>query len=175
MIPFRLKVLRQLTDLLKTVTPANGYESDLSDYSDSAGRLTERVFRGRDVFGASDNLPFISILEDFRANALDHASGGDTGAKSDWKILIQGFVQDDPVNRTDPAYVLAADVQKAIIKARKDRYNLLGLGGDMPCVSAIKMEAPVVRPADSEVSTTSYFFLSLTLTLVEDLENPFVA
>lgn len=175
MIPFRLKVLQSLTAALKEITPANGYESDLSDFADSAGRFAERVYRGRDVFGASDGLPFISILEDFRANPLDHASGGDTGAKSDWKLLIQGFVRDDPVHRTDPAYVLAADVQKALIKIRKDKYNILGLGETLPCVTGLKMEAPVVRPADGEVSSTSYFFLSLTLTLVEDVENPFVA
>jgi hypothetical protein len=173
--PFRLKVLRQLTDVLKGITPDNGYETDLSDYLDTAGRFGERVVRGRDRFSESDGMPLVSVLEDFRANNFGHGGDGSLAAKGEWKLLVQGFVKDDPVHRTDPAYVVAADVVKALIVARSDKYNLLGLGGVMPCVSEMKMEQPVVRPADGEISSTAYFFLSVTLTLVEDLENPFVA
>lgn len=171
--PFRLRVLKALTDHLKQITPANDYESDLSDFTDTDGITSERVIRGRDRFGEGDPLPFVSILEDFRANAVAHGGEASTKGKSEWKLLIQGFVKDDPVHKTDAAYVLAADVVKALIAARAQRYSILGLGEKMPCVVDLKMDHPVVRPPDGEISSVSFFFLTVTLTLVEDMQNPF--
>lgn len=175
--PFRLRVLKALTDHLKTITPANGYESDLSDFTAPDGLPSLRVFRGRDSFGESDLLPFVSILEDFRP---DEQEVGPAGPKSnsspgtgEWRLLIQGFVKDDSVNPTDPAYLLAADVIKALARARKARYDILGFGSTMPCVQDLRFKQPVVRPADSEVSSTSFFFITVTLKLAENLENPF--
>jgi hypothetical protein len=175
--PFRLRVLKALTDHLKTITPANGYQSDLSDFTAPDGLESPRVFRGRDSFGQSDDLPFISILEDFRPDEQETGSPGGKGNSSPgagtWRLLVQGFVTDDPLNPTDPAYVLAADVIKALARARKQRYDILGLGAAMPCVSDLRFKQPVVRPADGEVSSTSFFFITVTLALAEDLENPF--
>jgi len=173
MEPFRLRVLKALTESLREITPANGYESDLSDFVDTDGITSERVIRGRDRFGEGDALPFLSILEDFRANDTTHGGEGSTAGKNEWKLLIQGFIQDDPVHKTDPAYTLAADVLKCLAGQRRRKYDILGLGNAAPCVIDLKMAAPVVRPADDEISSTTFFFLSVTLTLVEDLQNPF--
>ena len=172
--PFRLRVLKALTDVIKTVTPANGYAHDLSDFTDEAGRTSARVFRGRDVFGFNDPLPMISILEAPRP--MDQAFGtqGSAASTGDWEILVQGFVPDDPENPTDPAHPLIADVMVAIAKARKEsRRDLLGLGDTAPCVTDLRLGAPVVRPADDEMSTVAFAFLGVTMTLAEDLENPY--
>lgn len=171
--PFRLRVLKALTDHLKTITPANGYQSDLSDFTAPDGFLSPRVFRGRDSFGESDSLPFVSILEDFRPDEQTMGSPSSTSGTGEWRLLIQGFVKDDPTNPTDPAYILAADVLKALIAARKARYDILGFGSAMPCVADLRFKQPVVRPADNEVSLTSFFFITVTLKLAENLENPF--
>lgn len=173
--PFRLRVLKALTDQMKLITPANGYESDLSDFIAEDGLPKPRVYRGRDSFGDSDELPFISILEDFRPEEQTLGSVGSTEAAGEWRLLIQGFVKDDPENPTDPAYVVSADVMKALITLRKgtNKRNILGLGGIMPCVTDITFKQPVVRPADGEVSATSFFFITLNLKLAENLENPF--
>jgi hypothetical protein len=88
-------------------------------------------------------------------------------------LLIQGFVKDDMDNPTDPAYVLCAEVTAAIVKAKKDKRDILGLGNRMPCVTDLAIGQPVVRPADGDVSDVAYFFLPVVLTVVEDLENPF--
>lgn len=171
--PFRLRVLKKLTEHLKAITPANGYESDLADFIAPDGLNSERVLRGRDSFGESDKLPFISILEDFRPEEQQLGAPGTTGASGEWRLLIQGFVKDDPIHPTDPAYTLAADVTKALALARKDRYNILGLGNKIPCVQDLRFKQPVVRPADNEVSVTSFFFITVILKLAEDPENPF--
>jgi len=171
--PFRLRVLKALTDHLKTITPANGYVSNLADFTAADGLASPRVFRGRDSFGDSDELPFVSILEDFRPDEQQLGTPGTTGAAGEWRLLIQGFVKDDRTNPTDPAYILAADVLKALVQARKDRYDILGFGSAMPCVADLRFKQPVVRPADNEVSSTSFFFITVTLKLAENLENPF--
>lgn len=171
--PFRLRVLKALTDHLKTITPANGYVSDLSDFTAGDGYPSARVFRGRDSFGESDELPFVSILEDFRPDDQKLGGPGATGGAGEWRLLIQGFVKDDPLNPTDPAYVMAADVMKALAVARKQKHDILGLGNATPCIHTLNFKQPVVRPADGEVSATSFFFVTLTLGLAENLENPF--
>ena len=172
--PFRLRVLKALTAVIRTVTPANGYAHDLSDFVDEAGRTSARVFRGRDVFGFNDPLPLVSILEAPRPLEQLSATAGSAASKGDWEILIQAFVTDDPENPTDPAHLLIADVVKAIAAARKgNRRDLLGLGDLAPCVTDMRLGAPAVRPADDEMSTVAFAFLGLTLTLAEDLDNPF--
>lgn len=173
--PFRLRVLKALTERLKDITPANGFNSDLSDFTAADGLTSARVIRGRDSFGDSDELPFVSILEDFRPDDQKQGGPETTGGVGvgEWRLLIQGFVKDDPENPTDPAYVLSADVLRALVLLKKDRYNMLGFGSKQPCVTSLNFKQPVVRPADGEVSSTSFFFITLTLGLAENLENPF--
>lgn len=171
--PFRLRVMKALSAQIKTVTVANGYTHDLSDYIDEAGRTAERVFRGRDIFSGGELLPFVSILEDFRSQDTLQPASGHAGSAGKWKILVQGFVKDDFDHPTDPAYHLCADVIAAIVQAKMDRKNILGQGNRMPCVTALEIGQPVVRPADGQISDAAFFFLPVTLTVVEDLENPF--
>ena len=171
--PFRLRVMKAISNQIKTVTPANGFVNDLSDYTDDAGRPALRVFRGRDMFSPVDKLPFVSVLEDFRPQEQMHAPNGGTERAGPWRLLIQGFVDDDMDNPLDPAYLLCAEVIKALVAAKLDRRNLLGLGSRMPCVTALEIGSPVARPADGQTSDVAFFFLPVTLTIVEDLENPF--
>lgn len=170
--PFRLRVMKAVTAAIKSITPANGYISDLSDFVDAEGTTRARVFRGRDLFGASDGLPLVSILEDFRAPPVKVQSREGGKGINPFTILIQGFVKDDPDNPLDPAYLLEAEVRQAIV-ATNTRYDILGLGDVAPCVSEMTIGTPVCRPADNEVSTVAYFFLTVTLMLAEDLERPF--
>lgn len=171
--PFRLRVLKALTEHLKRITPSNGFNSDLSDFTAKDGYTSPRVIRGRDNFGSNDELPFVSILEDFRPDEQKLGGPGATQAAGEWRLLIQGFVKDDPHNPTDPAYVLSADVMKALAELLESKYDILGTGNVMPCVTKITFKQPVVRPADGEVSDTSFFFITLNLYLAENLKNPF--
>lgn len=170
--PFRLRVLKALTTAIKQVTPANDCENDLSDYTDDGGTIRPRVMRGRERYGDGDPLPMVSILEDPRALELTMPGGDARSGISDYSLVVQGFVQDDPDNPTDPAHVLAAEVVRAIARTRT-RNNILGLGNKESCVSDIRVGGYVVRPADDLISTTAFFYMTITLRLVEDLENPF--
>lgn len=173
--PFRLRVLKALCETIKTVTPANGNRNDLSDYTDQSGTLRPRVFRGRDRFGSSDRLPLVTVLEHPRPLEQISSPVGNADTTGEWELVIQGFCEDDPENPTDPAHVLAAEVVQVLGNARKAgrRGNLLGLGSRQPCVMDLRVGPPVVRPADDVISSTAFFYLTVTLQLAEDLSAPF--
>lgn len=170
--PFRLRVLKALTNTIKTVTPANGYTNNLADWTE-AGVTLSRVFRGRELFGDTDPLPMVSVLEHPRALDAMLAPESQPEAIGEWDLLVQGFVEDDPDHPTDPAHILAAEVISAIAKSAKQRHDILGLGYQMPAVTKLSIGSPVVRPADGVNSSQAFFWLTLTLTLVENRETPF--
>ncbi len=183
-IPTRLRTLMNLTDLIKTVTTENGFQHDLADFDDN-GVSRSRVFRGRVLFGADDPLPMVAILENPHAN-LDAAESprGSQVQGLPWDLLIQGFVEDDKENPTDPAHLLMADVKLVLVRERaklqrqgtapitaagRTNPNLLGMNG---VVDDIQIGGGVVRPPD-ETSAKAMFWLPVALQMVEDLSNPF--
>ncbi|ARB05715.1 minor tail protein [Synechococcus virus S-ESS1] len=58
--PLRLEILVRMCELLRTITPGNGY---VTDFSGAEGTEDNRVFRGRAIFGEGDPLPMLSVLE----------------------------------------------------------------------------------------------------------------
>lgn len=128
------------------------------------------VFVGRNIFGEKDPLPMVSILEvpiplDQIVSPPDSSYSNGT-----WELLIQGFVKDDKEHPTRPAHRLMADVKKklALTKRQNRNYNIWGMGNH---VTDLRIGAGVVRPPD-EVSAKAYFWLNLSLDIVEDLADP---
>jgi hypothetical protein len=179
--PFKLRVLKALTNVIKEVTPANGYTFNLADFDPGDGVDSPRVFRGRPWFGDSDPIPMVSILEPIEeADLLFTPGPDDTSGSYEWPLLVQGFVADDPDHPTDPAYRLMRDVRRRLVgeKARPatDRPNQLDPLGSRQfnlsgCrVSDLRVSTGKVRPAD-DVSAKAYFWLVVTLTITEDAEQ----
>jgi len=158
---------------IETVTPANDYAHDMSKYTDSAGRPSDRVFRGRTIFGENDPLPAVAVLEDPRSLDANNGTGNSTAAANEFRLLIQGFVRDDKDHPLDPAYMLSAEIIKALVGAKKERFNILGMGSRAPCVSSLSIGQPIHRPADDEISSQAYFLIPIRLMLAENLETPF--
>ncbi len=184
--PFRLRVLRDgVTATLKTITPTNGYINDLSDFDPGDGETAERVFRGRAWFGEGDPIPMVSVLEapdpsdDFLDVPFDGKQDG-----GEWRLFVQGFVDNDPTHPTDAAYVLLADVRRRLLVEGRRKHpvaqhqpdpfgmGVVSSGGSGNAVLEITVGAGVVRPAD-DLSARSYFWLILTVRLVEDGETPY--
>lgn len=160
-LPFRLRVLRNLTALIETVNPDNGFAHD----------MRRCVFRGRDTFGPQDPLPMISILEAPIPLETILSPNTNAGSSGDWELLIQGFVPDDPVNPTDPAHHLMAEV-KAVLAGEKQKNrgrDMLDMGNR---IMEMKVGQGSVRPAD-EASDKAFFWLTLTLKMGEDLLDPY--
>lgn len=166
--PLRLEIHKRLTAILEEITVANGYVSDLEG----------KVFRGRAVFGESDPLPMVSILEVPIPIDQRPEPGDSTYGSGGWELMVQGFAVDDRDNPTDPAHVMLADVKKRLAIERKKlswgptqgpSAGILGLGRT---ITNIKIGPGVVRPPD-EISAKAYFWLTIELELAEDLEDPY--
>lgn len=178
-IPFKLRVLRGLTDALKTITPDNGYASNLADFDPGDGISTTRVFRGKAWFGDDSPIPMVSVLEGVTpSDEVAEPPVDTTTGEFEWPLIVQGFVQDDPENPTDPAYMLLADVRRrlAIERVRKapntHQPDPFGLGFGKNRVTGLTIGPGVVRPAD-DISAKAYFWLSLTIRVVDNAAAPF--
>lgn len=163
--PLRLRILKAMTIALKEISTANGYATELA----------EKVYRGRVLFGENDPLPLLSILEVPIPLEQIEPPADSEFSNGEWELMIQGFVTDDPENPTDPAHHFMADVKKrlAIEKRRalamEPEEGIFGLGN---FVTGLKIGAGVVRPPD-EISAVAYFWLTITLKMVEDLADPY--
>lgn len=172
--PLRLRILIALTDLLRGVTPAAGYQFDLSENDDGENR----VVRGRMFLGDSEPPYMVSLLEPPNAVEPTLNRGPDNTARAtDWDILVQGWARNDDDNEEcDLAYALAADVHMALgteLKktktGRPGAPDILGFGQKIP---VFKIGTPVIRPSE-DVSGYGQFFTILTMQIVEDITNPF--
>jgi hypothetical protein len=167
--PQELLVLKTLSGHLEGLTPANGYDHDMAG----------RVFRGRSIFGAETDVPFLSILE--HPNPDDGPEAGPEKAvrHDKWKLLLQGFVTDDKTNPLDPAYKLKAEVVLRLseINAVKPQgggpkfpiYRLANL------VTDFHIGKGVVRPPTVNVSPTAFFYIPLTVGLKTNTLDPYGA
>lgn len=150
---------------------ANGYLHDLTVGVD------KKVYRGRTQFGEEVEPPFLSILESPRP--IDPNAGGDNKLKrqSRWPLLLQGFATDDRLNPTDPAYDLAADVERAVAKlmetdneGRPKYPDFYRMG---PWGVEVVMQEAIVRAPDPDISDTAFFYLPVFLDVVTDLRTPY--
>lgn len=158
--PRRLAVQKKICEIIAAIREDNGFETS---------SLEGAVFRGRTVYGADDPLPMVSVLEPEEIPEYVVTSNPSTRRASEYDLIVQGWAEDDPENPTDPAHYLAADVTRALAIARKKTGTsalLDGLAGTLSFTPA------VVRPAN-EFSDKASFLMRVTLTIVEDLENPF--
>lgn len=176
--PFRLRLMKAVSAQIKGITVENGYNFDLADYDDEAGRPMERVFRGRDIFGESDPLPLVVILEDPRSEPSNNGSDG-RAAINTFRILIQGFVVGETEHPLDAAYRLSADIITALVAGKRQgnqrnafspNTGILGMGS---AITAMTIGQPVHRPGKDGVSDTSYMLVGVTFTLAENIEQPY--
>lgn len=156
--PFRLVVLKKLSAVLGEIV-----------YEDTP--MVDRVFRGRTIFGADYPLPMLSILEPPIPIEVMMRANDNLTSMGKWELLVQGFVPDDHENPTDPAHRLMAVVKARLVQERKreNGRNILGMNGR---VTNLSIGQGSVRPPD-DVSDKAYFWLVLTLQLVEHLERPY--
>lgn len=158
----RLQVLKAITTQLETITVLNGYQFDLEG----------AVFRGRTGFGDETPTPCIGIFE---MRPEDAVRADETVQRDEWFLAIQGYVDADDVHPTDPAHNLMADVKKSLAVimrpdtpvSRNSEYMFGGLVVDM------QLDGGVVMPPSQDVTDVAVFLLKMTVTIVDNLENPY--
>lgn len=162
----RLQIQKKLTELLQTITPANGYQFDLSGTGED-----RKVYRGRGVISDEEPLPMVNILESFNPDRDPFEVGGhERRHQTDsWVLQLQGWAADDKDNPTDPAHNLMADVKKClarIITEDDPSFLLEGLVADAA------IEPGTVRPPD-ENSSRAFFWLRIRLNVDENVGDPY--
>jgi hypothetical protein len=160
-VPFRLRVLKALTVLFEDINPDNGYRHDLRG----------KVFRGRVRYSDDDPMTMISILEAPIPQEPMAAKGPKSASSGMWELLIQGFCDDDKRHPSDPAHKLMAEVKTALVRTKviQNGNNILGMSAR---VMEMFIGQGTVRPAD-EPTTEAFFWLTVSLLIAEDLENPY--
>lgn len=160
-LPLRLRVQRALTDRLRTITVANGYQHDL----DSA------VFRGRQRFGSGDPLPMLALLQAPQQDEPSQPTPGKHAYYRTMDLLLQGFAVEDHEHPTDPAEMLLADVMKClgtipgeISAARNMHWN---------GITELVVGPGICRPPDEEISSVAYFWLSMGVKFAENMKDPY--
>lgn len=167
--PKRLVVLKAITAVLQQITPANGYQHDLSGPG--------RVARGRLTFGDNAPLPMVALNEPLNPDR-EARRAGSTGhlSREVWSILVQGWAADDWENPTDPAHLLMADVKKALATVNVEghaNYRLVRPGWPSGLVGRIQLEPGTVRPPEPGVSDKAFFFLHADVEFVENTLDPY--
>lgn len=163
--PLRLEIKKRMTAALQEITVAGGYSTEIG----------VNVFRGRIIYGDTDPLPMITILEAPIPQDPLPSPHGATYGRGLWELMVQGFVQDDRANPTDPADLLLADIRKRLSQerrktlARPPSEGIFGLGNH---ITDLIIGPGVVRPPD-EYSAKAYCWLTIQLEMAEDLANPF--
>lgn len=169
----QLDILKRLSAHLEGITPANGYDWD----------MTGRVFRGRMFYGEDDPLPMIALLEYLSPDIdLQTAAENRVLRQETWIILVQGFVQQDPSNPTDPAYQLKAAVERRLSETIATKNGdpsvppayMLGLHKDGIVHIAIG-PGIVSVPREGPASAYAFFYLPVGITRAIDLTDPFVS
>jgi hypothetical protein len=165
----RLTILKALTKHLEGIDGLDPYEHDL--------RL--KVFRGINIFGTElgHEPPMLSILEGKATDYGNFADEYQTVRLDSWLLLVQGWVKDDPLNPTDPAYGLLADVEMRLsdIVATKPsdgtpKYPGVYLLGGL--ISSLTLASPVVRPPEEGLSSKAFFYLPVLVGLKSDITKP---
>lgn len=180
MISKKLAIMKALTAHLQGITPAWLDLPPEMDGETCPYDLSTSIYRGRLTFGDEVPAPFVAIFEAPRQLDPNGAGSGDLYNKEDWTLLIQGFVDNDELNPTDPAYDLLAWVQMRLARITTEAPNGRR-GGKYPSEWRlgnlqidIRYQIPIVRPGKDDVSGTAYFYMPISVGNVTDLTMPFV-
>lgn len=168
----QLGILKKLTVHLEGITPDNGYDFDMSN----------NVFRGRQIYGDSDPLPLISIVEHLTADvSVEVAAENNVVHQERWVLLVQGWLDHKPANPTDDVYQLKASVEHRL--ARLIQMNDQGypmypseyLLGIEDTITGISIGPGVVSVSiRAEASAKAFFYLPLGISIALDVSDPFV-
>lgn len=152
----RLQILKALTTHLETVV---GYD------------LVGKVWRGRTRPADESQQPFLIMFE-MPPEAEDRTDR--QMRKMPWYVGIQGYIRPDRNHPTDPAHNLMAAVKAKLGEVLDEGGSGMPganfmLGG---LVEDIEVDGGMCFEAD-ETTNCCYFALKLTLTLAENLGDPY--
>ena len=164
----QLTIMKRLTAQLQTITPANGYDYDLS----------ASVYRGKGTFGSDDAPPFLNIMETLRPDARPDFGGTEQLIRVErWELFIQGFAVQDDTNPTDNLYQLKAATEFCLSQlvvctpegspVYPAAYRLGRI------VNAITIGPGIVRASTPVQGGTTAFYLPLVISYGINMADPY--
>lgn len=163
----QLTILKRLTTLIAGITPGNGYDYD----------LTARVFRGRIVFGAQEQTPFVSILESLRPDPNPDTAGTENMIRvEEWELLIQGWMESDLINPTDDLYGLKGAIEKRLSRmVATDDTGTPAFPSDYRLgriLTSARIGPGIVRAATPQTGGTEALYLPLLVCYKANVSDP---
>jgi hypothetical protein len=160
-------ILKRLTELLEGVTPANGYDFD----------LTGKVFRGKLVFGAQESTPFVSIVEFPRPDTAPIEGGTEKLRRlEEWELQVQGWTKTTQANPTDELYGLKGAIEHrlALIMAVNELGNPTSIENYRlgRVIDRARIGPGVVRAATPQVAGTEALYLPLIIHYTYNVADP---
>lgn len=156
-----LQIEKYMSSLIEqTVTHSNGRLID----------LTGVVFRGRTRYDVRDPVPMVALIQAPNLDVRSDDAGEGCRRLVDKTYLIQGWVENDPDNPTDPVHELLAEVKRAlsfVLLMDSEHYLMGGL------ITKLSVSVGLVRPAEAGISDKAYFWLPVTVKVEEDLSDPY--
>jgi hypothetical protein len=156
-VSYRLEILKKLTTLLQDVS---------FTYNDIAYDIGAKVYRGRRVYGGESELPLISLLEAPRNDAGIFGAENKSRRAEKWSLLIQGWVDDDKKNPTDPAYAFMQVVEDRLFRVVEEPGGVPTYPDDYllgRTISGMTIYPGVVSPPLEQVSSKAFFYLPVDL------------
>jgi hypothetical protein len=158
----KLKALKALVTLIQGVTPGNGHDFD----------LTSKVFRGRGLFGAEQEVPFVSIVEPDGSEPALATGGKDKIVRLElWRLLVQGWATGDAQNPTDILYNLMAAVESRISLAMTPG-SFFRLGG---LVANVRIGPGYIPAENPQLAAAMCFYLPVELQIAMNVSDPWNA
>lgn len=182
-IPLRLRILRNLSETLETINPTTLGEDGQPLYKGEIfGQpldLRNAVFRGRNKLGDESPQITVAILESPQQPDLSRQPDSADKSYDNWELLIKGDIVDDKKNPTDNCHILMAAVKQCLNLERKRQTNTIPQLGSsnilhmQGAVDRLDVSPGIVRPSEENISPYSFFWLVVTLRIVEDRSNPY--
>lgn len=182
-IPLRLRILRNLSEALETINPTtlgeDGQPLYKGEIMNAPLDMRGKVFRGRNKLGDSDPEITLAILESPQQPDLSRQPVTADKSYDNWELLIKGDVVDNKKNPTDDCHILMAAVKQCLNLERQritgpnrqlGSSNILHMQG---AVVSLEVSPGIVRPSEENISPFSFFWLVVTLRIVEDRSNPY--
>ena len=160
-------ILKRLTTLLEGVTPANGYDFD----------LTGKVFRGKLVFGAQEATPFVSIVEFPRPDTAPIEGGAERLKRlEEWELQVQGWTKTTQANPTDELYGLKGAIEHRLARMMAvDNINKPLYPEDYRLgriIDRARIGPGVVRAATPQTAGTEALYLPLIIHYTANIADP---
>lgn len=135
------------------------------------------AFRGRTRMGSREPLPMLSLVQAPEVEINFEAVGDGTQRQHQALYLLQGWIEDDTENPTDPAHLFLAETKRVlalILDEDSDYHMLQHVHPDKePIISGLDIAFGLVRPPEQTISDKAYFWLPIRIGFVEDLTAPY--